>query len=322
MAQMTIVQAVNSAMRNELQRDKRVMVLGEDVGINGGVFRATDGLQKEFGPDRVVDTPLAELGIVAASFGLAVNGMRPVAEIQFSGFMYAPFDQIYSHIARIRSRSRGRFSAPLVIRAPYGAGIKALDLHCESGESIFAHATGLKVIIPSHPYDAKGLLISAIRDPDPVIFYEPMRTYRLLKEEVPEKDYTVPIGKAEIEQEGSDLTVLSYGAMMNYTKEALQKSKYSAEIIDVRTIVPLDTETIINSVKKTGRCVIVHEAPKTCGFAAEIIARINEKCFFSLEAPIARVTGLDTMIPFGKLENYYLPSEKRILKAVEKVMNP
>ncbi len=318
---MTIVQAVNSAMKNELQRDKRVMVLGEDVGVNGGVFRATDGLQKEFGPERVVDTPLSELGIVAASFGLAINGMRPVAEIQFSGFMYAPFDQIYSHIARIRTRSRGRFSAPLVIRTPYGAGIRALDLHCESGESIFAHATGLKVVIPSHPYDAKGLLISAIQDPNPVIFYEPMRTYRLIKEDVPEKEYTVPIGKAEIEQEGSDLTILSYGAMMKYAKEALQKSRFSAEIIDVRTIVPLETETIINSVKKTGRCVIVHEAPKTCGFAAEIIARINEKCFFSLEAPIARVTGTDTMIPFGKLENYYLPSEKRILKAVDKVMS-
>ncbi|MBN4049274.1 alpha-ketoacid dehydrogenase subunit beta, partial [archaeon AH-315-M20] len=285
------------------------------------VFRATDDLQKEFGADRVIDTPLAELGIVGTAFGLAVNGMKPIAEIQFSGFMYAPFDQIYSHVARIRTRSRGRFTAPLVVRTPYGAGIRALDLHCESGESIFAQATGLKVVIPSHPYDAKGLLISAIRDPDPVIFYEPMRVYRAIKEKVPDKEYTVPIGKAEIEQEGSDLTVISYGAMLKFTKEALEKSQYSAEIIDVRTIVPLDTETIINSVIKTGRCVIVHEAPKTCGFAAEIIARINEKCFFNLEAPIARVTGLDTAIPFGKLENYYLPSEKRILKAVNKVMS-
>ena len=318
---MTIVQAVTSAMRNELQRDKSVMVLGEDVGINGGVFRATEGLQKEFGADRVVDTPLSELGIVGSAFGLAVNGMKPIAEIQFSGFMYGPFDQLYSHIARIRTRSRGRFSAPLVVRTPFGTGIRALDLHCESNESIFAHTTGLKMIIPSNPYDAKGLLISAIRDPDPVIFYEPMRVYRAIKEEVPEKEYTVPIGKAEIKQEGSDLTVISYGAMMKDVKAALEKSDYSAEIIDLRSIVPLDTETIINSIKKTGRCIIVHEAPKTCGFAAEIIARINEKCFFNLEAPIERVTGPDTMIPFAKLENYYLPSEKRILKAVDKVMS-
>ncbi len=321
MTKMTIVQAVNSALDNELKRDKRVIILGEDVGVNGGVFRTTDGLQKKFGPDRVIDTPISELGIIGTSIGLAINGMIPVAEIQFSGFMYAPFDQLYSHAARIRTRSRGRFSAPLVIRTPFGAGIRALDLHCESGEAIFAQATGIKVVIPSHPYDAKGLLISAIRDPDPVIFYEPMRVYRAIKEEVPEKEYTVPLGKAQIEQEGSDLTVISYGAMLKYTKEALEKSNYSAEVIDVRTIVPLDTETIINSVQKTGRCVIVHEAPKTCGFAAEIIARINEKCFFSLEAPIERVTGLDTAIPFAKLENYYLPSEKRILKAVDKVMS-
>ena len=320
MTKMTIVQAVNSAMRNELKRDKRVIVLGEDVGVNGGVFRATDNLQKEFGADRVIDTPLSEPGIIAASFGLAVNGIKPIAEIQFSGFMFAPFDQIYSHIARIRTRSRGRFTAPLVIRTPFGTGIRALDLHGESSESIFAHATGLKVVIPSHPYDAKGLLISAIRSSDPVIFYEPMRVYRAIKEEVPDEAYTVPIGKAEVEQEGNDLTVISYGAMMKDVKQALANSQYSAEIIDLRTIVPLDTETIINSVKKTGRCVIVHEAAKTCGFAAEIIARINEKCFYNLEAPPVRVTGLDTMIPFAKLENYYLPSEKKILKAVDKVM--
>ena len=320
MTKMNVVGAVNSALRNELKRDKKVMILGEDVGINGGVFRCTDGLQKEFGADRVVDTPLAELGIIGTSIGLAVNGVRPVAEIQFSGFMYAPFDQIFSHAARMRMRSRGRFSVPLVIRTPYGGGIRALELHCESGESIFAHTTGLKVVIPSHPYDVKGLLISSIRDPDPVIFMEPMRVYRAIKEEVPEGAYTIPLGKAEIEEEGKDLTVISYGSMLKYTKEALEKSKYSAEIIDVRTIVPLDTDTIVNSVKKTGRCVIVHEAPRTCGFAAEIIARINEKCFFSLEAPIERVTGFDTAVPFAKLENYYLPDERRILKAVGNVM--
>ncbi|MFH0868405.1 MAG: alpha-ketoacid dehydrogenase subunit beta, partial [Candidatus Woesearchaeota archaeon] len=300
--------------------DKRVMILGEDVGKNGGVFRCTDGLQKEFGADRVVDTPLAELGIVAASIGLATNGLIPVAEIQFSGFMYGPFDQIFSHAARMRMRSRGRFSVPLVIRTPYGGGIRALELHCESGEAIFAHSTGLKVVIPSGPYNAKGLLISAIRDPDPVIFMEPMRVYRAIKEEVPEEAYAIPLGKAEIIEDGKDLTVISYGSMMKYTKEALAKSNYSAEIIDLMSIVPLDTETIINSVKKTGRCVIVNEAPKTCGFAAEIIARINEKCFFNLEAPVERVTGFDTAVPFAKLEDYYIPSGKRILRAVDKVM--
>lgn len=321
MSKMNIVQAVNSALRNELQRDKRVMILGEDVGKNGGVFRCTDGLQQDFGDNRVVDTPLSEVGIISTSIGLAVNGMLPVAEIQFSGFIYAPLDQLVTHAARIRSRSRGRFSVPLVVRAPFGGGIRALELHCESVETIFSHIAGLKVVIPSHPYDAKGLLISAIRDPNPVIFLEPMRVYRAIKEEVPDDPYTIPLGKAEVEQEGSDLTVISYGAMMKYTKEALEKSNYSAEIIDVRTISPLDTDTIINSVKKTGRCVIVHEAQKTCGFAAEIIARINEKCFFNLEAPIERVTGFDVPFPFAKLENYYLPDEKRILKAVDKVMS-
>lgn len=320
MTRMNIVEAVKSALRNELARDKRVMILGEDVGINGGVFRCTDGLQKEFGADRVVDTPLAELGIIGTSVGLAVNGMIPVAEIQFSGFVYAAFDQIYTHVSKIRTRSSGRFSVPLVMRTPYGGGIRALELHCESVEGHLAHIPGIKVVIPSGPYNAKGLLISAIRDPDPVMFLEPMRIYRAIKEEVPEKPYTLPIGKAEIVQEGSDLTVISYGAMLKYTKEALEKTDYSAEIIDVRTIIPLDTETIITSVKKTGRCVIVSEAPKTGGFHNEIIARINEKCFFSLEAPIARVTGYDCQFPMAKLESFYIPDEKRILKAVDNVM--
>jgi pyruvate dehydrogenase E1 component beta subunit len=321
MPKMNVVDAVKSALRNELKKDKRVIVLGEDVGKNGGVFRCTDGLYDEFGPDRLIDTPLTETGIMSASIGLAVNGMRPVAEFQFSGFIYGPYDQLASHASKIRSRSSGRFSCPLVVRTPYGGGIKALELHCESVESLASHVPGLKVVIPSHPYDAKGLLISAIRDPDPVIFLEPMRVYRAIKEEVPEKEYTIPLGKAEVEQEGSDLTVISYGSMMKYTKEALDNSDYSAEIIDVRTISPLDTDTIIKSVEKTGRCVIVNEEQRNCGFAAEIIARINEKAFFSLEAPIQRVTGYDTPFPLGKLENYYLPSEKRILKAVDKVMS-
>ena len=321
MPKMNVVDAVKAALRNELKRDKRVMVMGEDVGKNGGVFRCTDGLYDEFGPERLVDTPLSEPGIVSTAIGLAVNGMRPVAEIQFSGFIYAPFDQLISHAAKIRLRSSGRFSCPLVVRAPYGGGIRALELHCDSVEAIMAHVPGLKVVIPSCPYDTKGLLISAIRDPDPVIFLEPMRVYRAIKEEVPDKEYTIPIGRAEVEQEGSDLTVISYGAMLKYTKEALEKSDYSAEIINLRTISPLDTETIINSVQKTGRCVIVNEAPKTCGFAAEIIARINEKAFFNLEAPIERVTGYDCAFPLAKLEEYYLPDEKRILKAVNKVMS-
>ena len=321
MAVMNMVEAVKSALRNELKRDKRVIVMGEDVGKNGGVFRCTDGLFDEFGPERLIDTPLTETGIMSTAIGLAVNGMRPVAEFQFSGFIYGPYDQLVSHASKIRSRSSGRFSCPLVVRAPYGCGIKALELHCESVESIMAHVPGLKVVIPSSPYSAKGLLISAIRDPDPVIFLEPMRIYRAIKEEVPDKEYTLPLGKAEVVQEGHNLTVVSYGAMLKYTKEALAKSNYSAEIIDVRAISPLDAETIISSVKKTGRCVIVNEEQKHCGFAAEIIARINEKAFFSLAAPIERVTGYNTAFPLSKLENYYLPDEKRILKAVNKVMS-
>jgi len=320
MSKMTIVQAVSSALRNELEKDKSVVIMGEDIGVNGGVFRVTDGLYKDF-PGRVLDTPLSEAGIISTAFGMAINGIKPVVEIQFSGFMYGPMEQIYAHVARTRSRSRGRFNVPMVIRAPYGTGIRALDLHCESGESIFTQVTGLKMAMPSSPYDAKGLLISAIRDPDPVIFYEPMRYYRSIKEEVPDEEYTIPLGKANVVQEGSDLTVVSYGAALRDSVKALASSKHSAEIIDLRTVIPFDTEAIVNSVRKTGRLVVVHEAPKSCGLAAEIIARVNEKCFYNLQAPPERVTGFDAMIPFGKLENYYLPSEKRILKAADKVMS-
>lgn len=315
-----MVQAINLALRQELEKDGRLIILGEDVGIDGGVFRVTDGLQEEFGKGRVIDTPLSELGIVGTSIGLAVKGMHPVAEIQFSGFLYAAYDQLVSHAARIRTRSRGRFTCPMVIRAPYGGGIRALELHCESQEAIFAHTPGIKVVIPSGPYDAKGLLISAIRDPDPVVFLEPMRVYRAIKEDVPEEEYTIALGSANVLQEGTDLTVISWGAMMKYTREALAKTDYSAEVIDIRTISPLDSETVINSVKKTGRCLIVHEAPRTCGFGAEIIAQINEKAFLHMEAPVVRVTGFDVPFPMYKLENYYLPDENRILKGVEKVM--
>ncbi len=320
MAKLNMVQAINLALRQELEKDGRLIILGEDVGIDGGVFRVTDGLQEEFGEGRVIDTPLSELGIVGTSIGLAAKGMHPVAEIQFSGFLYAAYDQLVSHAARIRTRSRGRFTCPMVIRAPYGGGIRALELHCESQEAIFAHTPGIKVVIPSGPYDAKGLLISAIRDPDPVVFLEPMRVYRAIKEDVPEEEYTIALGSANVLQEGTDLTVISWGAMMKYTREALAKTDYSAEVIDIRTISPLDSETVINSVKKTGRCLIVHEAPRTCGFGAEIIAQINEKAFLHMEAPVVRVTGFDVPFPMYKLENYYLPDENRILKGVEKVM--
>ena len=323
MVKATIVQAVNMAMDQELKRDKNVVVMGEDVGVNGGVFRATDGLQKKYGKDRVIDTPLSEEAIVGTAIGMAVNGLRPVVEIQFSGFVYAAFDQLFSHAARIRNRSRGRFTVPLVVRAPAGGGIRALELHCEQGEAFFAHAPGLKMVIPSTPYDAKGLLTAAIRDPDPVIFYEPMRLYRAIKEEVPEKEYTIPLGKAKTAREGTDVTIITYGAMVKQTLQAIEKiqDKINAEVIDLRTIYPFDSDAIINSVKKTGRAVVVHEAPKTSGFGAEIIATINEKALLSLEAPVARVTGYDTVLPFARTELDYIPSEERIIKAINKVMS-
>jgi pyruvate dehydrogenase E1 component beta subunit len=319
----TIVQAVNMALKQELKRDKNVVILGEDVGVNGGVFRATDGLQKEFGAQRVIDSPLAELGIVGASIGMAANGLRPVAEIQFSGFMYGPFDQLLSHAARVRTRSRGRFSCPIVVRTPYGAGIRALELHCESGEAIFAHVPGLKMVIPSNPYDAKGLLASAIRDPDPVIFYEPMRLYRAIKQDIPEEEYLVPIGKANVLQQGTDLTLIAWGSMVKTCQDTIEKlaGKYSIELIDMRTIDPYDAETVINSVKKTGRCVIVHEAVRTCGFAGELTACINEKSFLNMEAPVIRVTSPDVPVPLAKLEGYFLPDVNRVIKGIEKVMS-
>ncbi len=319
----TVVQAINMALRQEMKLNPKVMLLGEDVGTDGGVFRASDGLIKEFGAERVVDTPLAELGIVGTSIGLSLAGMRPIAEIEFSGFMYATMDQLLSHAARIRTRSRGSYTCPMVIRTPYGGGIRALELHCESGESIFSHVPGLKMIVPSNPYDAKGLLASAIRDNDPVIFYEPMRIYRAIKQDIPEEAYTVPIGKANVVQEGTQLTLVAWGSMFKQSMDAVAKlnNKYSVELIDLRTLAPWDYETVVESVKKTGRCVIVHEAPKTCGFAAEIIATLNEKALLSLQAPVERVTGPDVPYPMSKLENYYMPSPERIIKAIEKTMS-
>ena len=319
-----MVEAINLALREEMERDSRVVVLGEDVGKEGGVFRVTDGLQERFGVDRVVDTPLAESGIVGAAFGLAVYGHLPIAEIQFEGFLYPCLDQINNHISRIRNRSRGRFTCPLVIRTPYGGGIHAPEHHSDSPEAILAHIPGIKVVIPSTPYEAKGLLLSSIRDPDPVIFMEPKRIYRAIREEVPEGDYAIPLGEARLVQEGKDVTVIAWGAMVREVlnaAEQLKGDKIELEIIDLRTISPIDVETIIASIRKTGRGVVVHEAPKTCGLGAEIIALINEKALLSLQAPIERVTGFDIPVPLLKTEHYYLPNPKRIVMAVKKVMN-
>ncbi len=322
-AELNIVEAVNAALRAEMERDERVMVLGEDVGRAGGVFRATEGLQKLFGEDRVVDTPLAESGIVGTSIGLALFGMRPVAEIQFMGFIYPAFNQIISHVARMRNRSRGRYSLPMVIRAPYGGGIHPPEHHSESTEALFAHVPGLRVVIPSSPYDAKGLLISAIRDPDPVIFLEPKRIYRAIKGDVPDGDYEVPLGKASVFREGEHVSLFAWGSMLWVAAEAadvLADEGIDVEIVDIRTISPLDSETIVESVKKTGRVVVVHEAPKTCGVGAEIIALINEKAFLNLVAPPLRVTGFDVVFPLLKSEHLYLPSVERICIAARRVM--
>ncbi len=324
MAQLTLVQAVNDGLRTAMRADDRVVLLGEDIGVDGGVFRATEGLLQEFGPDRVIDTPLAESGIVGTAIGMAVYGLRPVAEIQFDGFLPPAFDQIVSHAARIRWRSRGRFHVPLVIRAPYGGGIRALEHHSESPEAYYAHTPGLKVVIPSNPYDTKGLLIASIRDPDPVIFFEPKRLYRAFREEVPEGDYEVPLGKARVARDGSDLTLIAWGSMvpvaLQAAEEAEERDGVSVEVIDLRTLVPLDWGTIAQSVEKTGRVVVVQEAPRTGGFASELIALINDKLLLYLEAPVQRVTAPDTVIPLGRMEDYYLPDAGRVLRAIRKAV--
>lgn len=318
---MNMVQAINSALANEMERDKAVVVMGEDVGVDGGVFRVTDGLIKKFCPDRVIDTPLAELAIAGTAIGMAVYGLKPVAEIQFDGFMPPILDQIISHAGRIRWRTGGRYTVPLVVRAPYGGGIKALEHHSDSPEAFFAHIPGIKVVIPSTPYEAKGLLISGIRDPDPVIFLEPKRVYRAIKEEVPEKPYTIPLGKANVVKEGNDVTLISYGAMLRTCRQVAEKSKHDIELIDVRTLSPLDTKTILESAQKTGRVVVVHEAPRSCGFGAELAATISEKDLLHLKAPVIRVTGFDTVMPLPKLEDYYIPAAERIEASIEKAMD-
>jgi pyruvate dehydrogenase E1 component beta subunit len=318
---MNIVEAIKTGLREEMERDKDVIILGEDVGIDGGVFRVTDGLFKKFGDKRVIDTPLAELGIVSISIGLAVYGMKPVPEIQFSGFLYSTIDQIINHASRIRNRSRGKYTCPITIRSPYSGGIHAPEHHSESMEALFAHIPGLKVVIPSNPYDAKGLLSSSIRDPDPVVFLEPKKIYRAVKGDVPSEEYSVPLGKAKVRKEGSDVSVFCWGAMVPVCEAAAQKTKHSVEIVDLRTVSPLDIETILGSVKKTGRAVIVHEAPRTCGVGAEIAALISDRDLLYLEAPVARVTGYDVPVPLSKLEGFYLPDSKRVLRGIEKVMS-
>ncbi len=323
MANLFIVQAINLALAQEMEADDRVVVLGEDVGKNGGVFRATEGLQARFGDERVVDTPLAESGIMGTSVGLAMAGMRPVPEIQFEGFLGPAYDQLVNHAARFRTRTRGSITIPLTVRVPVGGGIHAPELHSDSPEAIYAHHPGLKVVMPTTPYDAKGMLISAIRDPDPVVFFEPKRVYRAFREEVPEDEYTVPIGKAKVVNEGSDITVVTWGATVFECLKALDElpEDVSVELIDLRTIYPVDVDTIAESVEKTGRAVIVHEAPKTCGFGAEVATLIQERCFLHLEAPVQRVAGFDTVMPYYKLELDYLPDADRIGKGITECLS-
>ena len=320
MPQLTLVQAVTDALRTEMRQDKDVVILGEDVGKNGGVFRATAGLQAEFGEERVMDTPLAEAGIIGTAIGMALYGLKPVPEIQFQDFIFPAFDQIVNEAAKIRYRSGGQYSVPMVIRTPYGGGIRGGHYHSQSGEAYFTHTPGLKVVIPSTPYDAKGLLISSIRDPDPTIFMEPKRVYRAIKEEVPEGAYTVPLGKARIAREGQDMTMLTYGAMTHVALEAAKQAEQegiSIEIVDLRTLYPYDGDAILKSVKKTGRAICVYEAPKITGFGAELSAFIAENVIEYLQAPIYRVAGFDTPFPYT-LEHDYMPTTERILHFVRK----
>jgi pyruvate dehydrogenase E1 component beta subunit len=320
---LTLVQAVRDGLKSEMEREDDVVVLGEDVGENGGVFRATEGLIDEFGGDRVIDTPLAESGIVGTSIGMAAYGLRPVPEIQFSGFMYPAFDQIVSHAARLRTRSRGELTCPMVVRAPYGGGIRAPEHHAESKETFYVHEAGLKVVVPSTPYDAKGLLAASIRDPDPVIFLEPKLIYRAFREDVPEEPYTVELGEAAVRREGSDVSVFTWGAMTRPTLEAAESvadDGIECEVVDLRTLSPMDRGAIVDSFKKTGRAVVVHEAPKTGGLAGEITATINEKALYYQEAPIERVTGFDVPYPLYALEDYYLPEDTRIEDAIRKTV--
>lgn len=324
MAQLTMLQAITDALRTELKNDPNVLVFGEDVGVNGGVFRATEGLQAEFGEDRVFDTPLAESGIGGLAIGLSLQGFRPVPEIQFFGFLYEVIDSISGQIARMRYRSGGRYTAPVTIRSPFGGGVHTPELHADSLEGLMAQQPGLKVVIPSTPYDAKGLLISAIRDNDPVIFLEHMKLYRSFRGEVPEGEYTIEIGKADVKREGKDITMVSYGAMVHEclkAAEELEKEGISAEVVDLRTVSPLDIPTIIASVEKTGRAIVVQEAQKQAGIAANVVAEINDRAILSLEAPVLRVAAPDTVYPFSQAESVWLPNYKDVLETAKKVLN-
>lgn len=323
MTEVTLVEAVNLALAHEMSRDESVLLIGEDIGVNGGVFRATNGLQKRFGAERVIDAPLAESAIAGVAIGMAAMGLKAVAEIQFTGFIYPTMDQMINHASRLRHRTRGRMSCPMVLRSPYGAGIHAPEHHSESPEAFFAHMPGLRVVIPSSPGRAYGLLLAAIRDPDPVVFLEPTRLYRLFREDVADDGEALPLDACFVSREGADVTLVAWGAMMPQViaaAESLEQEGIDADVIDVATVKPLDTETILRSVEKTGRCVIVHEAPRTAGFGAEIAAVIAEKALYSLLAPVQRVTGYDVVVPLARLENQYMPSVERIADAVRRVM--
>jgi pyruvate dehydrogenase E1 component beta subunit len=321
---MTMVQALNLALRQEMERDPDVVLLGEDIGLDGGVFRVTDGLVQQFGEKRVVDTPLAESGIVGMSIGMALYGLKPVAEIQFSGFSYYTLHQIENHAARLRWRSQGRYHVPLVMRAPYGGGVRALEHHSESRETFWSHIPGIKMVIPSGPRNARSLLVSAIRDPDPVVFYEPKALYRAFREEVPEAEETLPLSRSVVAREGRDLTLIAYGAMMRPTlaaaEELHRKHGVEAEVIDLLTVSPLDDALMVASARKTGRVAVVHEAPRSFGPGAEIVARLVEKAFYHLEVPVARVTGYDVVIPLFSRENHYLPGVPRIVHAARSLL--
>lgn len=324
MAQMTMIQAITDALRTELRNDPNVLIFGEDVGVNGGVFRATEGLQKEFGEDRVFDTPLAESGIGGLAVGLTLQGFRPVPEIQFFGFVYEVMDSISGQLARMRYRSGGRYNAPVTIRSPFGGGVHTPEMHADSLEGLMAQQPGLKVVIPSTPYDAKGLLISAIRDNDPVIFLEHMKLYRSFRQEVPEEEYSIPLGKADVKREGTDLSIITYGAMVHESLKAaeeLEKEGHSVEVIDLRTVAPLDMEAIIGSVEKTGRAIVVQEAQKQAGVAANIVAEINDRAILHLEAPVLRVAAPDTVFAFPQAETVWLPNYKDVIETAKKVLN-
>ncbi|WP_339226667.1 alpha-ketoacid dehydrogenase subunit beta [Oceanobacillus sp. FSL K6-2867] len=322
--QLTLIQAITDGMRTMLEEKEEVVVLGEDVGKNGGVFRATDGLQEEFGEKRVFDTPLSEAGIIGSSIGMAMNGLLPVAEIQFLGFIYPAYEQIMTHATRMRYRTKGSFTVPLVIRAPYGAGVRAPEIHSDSMEALFTHMPGIKVVCPSNPYDAKGLLISAIEDPDPVLFLEPLRLYRAVRGEVPEEKYEIEIGKGKYLREGDDATVIAWGAMVPVAMKAAEQAAdkgISCDVIDLRTLYPIDKAIIAESVKKTGRCVVVHEAPATGGLGNDIISIVNDTSFLYMKSPIERVTGADVHVPFWALEEHNIPTPARVTDAIYKVIH-